>query len=294
MVYSKRYVMTVMKVRNAANDGWITVGGGVDIVQQDAAPASTYPGQLWVDTNQGSGVMPGLFTRPQFEYKDANEVTMSAGAYHHDGTTEQMVSWDSSFDITVTATSGWNYLYIDDSAVVTLDTYTLTASEFIFSTTGPTWSNTKHGWYNGLDRCIFATFNTAASVQAEFFNDGSRQVTFADAVTVLSETDIDTTWVDVTMRAPAFCTRVEVTVIGDSGPGATGATNYYYWRTNGQTGAVGHTIGYHYRVSGDTDTSAGTFLGITDSSQVIEVRHSIAGGQTLRIYHNSWFLPRGM
>jgi hypothetical protein len=43
--------MALVKIRNANDDGWIDIGGGVTIVQQDAEPAATYPGQLWLDTD---------------------------------------------------------------------------------------------------------------------------------------------------------------------------------------------------------------------------------------------------
>jgi hypothetical protein len=43
-----------MKVRNANDDGWIEVGGDIPILQQDAEPATTYPGQLWLDTDAES------------------------------------------------------------------------------------------------------------------------------------------------------------------------------------------------------------------------------------------------
>lgn len=43
--------MALVKIRNANNDGWINVGGGNDVIQQDAEPTPTYPGQLWVDTD---------------------------------------------------------------------------------------------------------------------------------------------------------------------------------------------------------------------------------------------------
>jgi hypothetical protein len=52
--------MSVVKIRNDADDGWIVVGGGVSVVQQAGAPASTYPGMLWVDTdadNPGNSII---------------------------------------------------------------------------------------------------------------------------------------------------------------------------------------------------------------------------------------------
>jgi len=43
--------MALVKVRNDADDGWIEVGGRLDITQSDTAPATTFPGMLWLDTD---------------------------------------------------------------------------------------------------------------------------------------------------------------------------------------------------------------------------------------------------
>jgi hypothetical protein len=78
--------------------------------------------------------------------------------YQHAGTTTQILS---GADVTFTrsdtsSTAQFNYLYIDDSAVVTAGNTTITASELISSPTAPTLSTTKGGFYNGNDRCIYA------------------------------------------------------------------------------------------------------------------------------------------
>jgi hypothetical protein len=56
-----------MKVRNANDDGWIEVGGDVPILQQDAEPATTYPGQLWLATAGDSSPRKGSF----WEYQES-------------------------------------------------------------------------------------------------------------------------------------------------------------------------------------------------------------------------------
>ena len=48
--------MALVKVRNDADDGWIEIGGGVQIIQQDSAPSSTNPGMLWLDTDESHGM----------------------------------------------------------------------------------------------------------------------------------------------------------------------------------------------------------------------------------------------
>ena len=63
----------------------------------------------------------------------------------------------------------YNYLYIDDSAVVTAGNTTITASELISSPTAPTLNTTKGGFYNGNDRCIYA-FKQDASDDLDRFS----------------------------------------------------------------------------------------------------------------------------
>jgi hypothetical protein len=44
--------MALLKIRNQADDAWIEVGGVLEVIQQDSEPATTYPGQLWLDTDE--------------------------------------------------------------------------------------------------------------------------------------------------------------------------------------------------------------------------------------------------
>lgn len=92
--------------------------------------------------------------RSRFLWKDVNEIYIDSGCYFHKGTTNQNVYWDSqlTYQFSSLTVSDWSYLYIDDSSVVSAGTNLLTASEFIDSTTEPSWSDTKQGWYfpNGM------------------------------------------------------------------------------------------------------------------------------------------------
>ena len=114
----------------------------------------------------------GYVQRSKFSYSDADTIIIGPGVYHHAGTVDQLVYWDStlSFDST-DADTNWYYLYIDDSAIVISGTNVLTASELTSNTTAPSWSNAKHGWYNGNDRCIFAYYVVSGSINS-FLHDG--------------------------------------------------------------------------------------------------------------------------
>ena len=103
--------------------------------------------------------MKGWRIRPVFNKTAATTVKLCGTfAYQHAGTTTQILT---GADVTFTRsdTSGtdqFNYLYIDDSAVVTAGNSAITASELISSPTAPTLNTTKGGFYNGNDRCIYA------------------------------------------------------------------------------------------------------------------------------------------
>ena len=70
-----------------------------------------------------SSMYLGYVQRSKFAWTDADTITIGPGAYHHSGTTNQIVYWNSTLtkDLTVTGTQ-WYYIYIDDSAIVTLGT----------------------------------------------------------------------------------------------------------------------------------------------------------------------------
>ena len=110
---------------------------------------------------------------------------------------------------------------------------------------------------------------------------------FADQITDLTETDIDTTWTDVTFTVPKFATKVEAHFRMDYGDGGTSGK----WRTNGQTGTTGHQYGH---VNADIDFSDNTVSVITDSSQKIEVVHGTSNSSTSTVYTHGWYFPAGV
>jgi hypothetical protein len=155
------------------------MAGGTDgnLITYDASgdPAHVVTGSAThVLTSNGAGAAPtfqapaaggiaasemiGYKQRPLFERTSTTQMTLHGNfAYQHMGTTTQIVS-GSNVVFTRSDTSGtqqWNYLYLDDSAIVTAGNATITASELISSPTAPTLSVAKGGFYNGNDRCIF-------------------------------------------------------------------------------------------------------------------------------------------
>jgi hypothetical protein len=189
-----------------------------------------------------------------------------------------------------------HYVYLDDSAIITQASPELDADCFLNSTTAPTWSDAKHGFYNGSDKCIFGFVTNASSQIYEFFHDGGDYMSYADskaggqtAVTDLdySAIDVDTTWDDVYLLIPAFATKAECRFSAAYVDGASSLS----WRTNGQTGTDGHLVA---DVNSDYAASTNTATVFSDSSQIIEVVMSASNGNTATVQCEGWYFPTGM
>lgn len=249
-------------------------------------------------------IMAGWVVRSTVAYKDADELYIGAGRYHHKGTTEQIVKWDSQLtfqigsggtngDSSDAGTSQWHYLYIDDSAVDAAGTNVLTNTEFVNSTTAPTWSEAEHGWYNGSDRCIFA-FYVNSSGNIDIFRANDKIVYWNE----LYNTSFSFTaaFTACTFRVPAFADfqLVPVTLY------ATGAVDsrFYYWRTTDGAASGGHIIGYAYNSgSGDNrrDNTVNNIIVQTNTSGQADFKVSnTASGTNSALYQDGYILPRGM
>jgi len=170
------------------------MAGGTDgnLITYDASgdPAHVVTGSAThVLTSNGAGAAPtfqapaaggiaaseikGWRIRPIFTWATATTIKLGGVfSYQHDGSTTQIVSGEN-VTFTRSDTSGviqFNYLYLDDSAIVTAGNSTITASELISSTTAPTLNTTKGGFYNGNDRCIYAFKQDASDNIYRFFN----------------------------------------------------------------------------------------------------------------------------
>lgn len=231
--------------------------------------------------------------RAKFSYNSTTVIDISLARYRHVGTTAQTVYWNSSLSYTVAglAVSDWSYIYLSDTAIVASGSPIITTTQLTASTTEPTWSAAKNGWYNGDDRCIFAVLTNGSSEIIEFFNDGGDLVMYADGITDQAAIDIDTTWTDFTLTLPSFCAKALVT-FEISPAGNTDGRNSY-WRTNDQTGTTGHLI---KRVDASfwTGTDFTEKTVITDSSQVIEVKMGGDGDDKIGVVTDGWHFPVGM
>ena len=241
--------------------------------------------------NDAAAAIPGLVIRPKFTYSTTSAILIDPGIYHHQGTTEQLVFWDTQLTFTFgsggsnsdsidLAVSDWFYLYLDDSAIVTMGANTvLTNSEFVANITEPSWDVTDHAWMNGEDRCIGAFRTDGSSNLLEFNHDGDL-FQFADEIADQTVVDIDATFTDINaLTIPKFATVaiVKFTITG----------GIWSWRTNGQTGSTGHII----------STNLANVLPervITDNSGLIELKKSAGGGDTVGCKTQGWEFPIGL
>lgn len=251
--------------------------------------------------------LPGIAVRSKFSWKDGDEIYIDPGAYHHSGTIEQIVYWDSQITFQLQSggsnsdshdygADGWHYVYLDDSAIVTQASNLLDADCFVTYTganSAPVWTVAKHGWYgDGVgdaktgDRCIFAVYETGGAIK-EFFHEGN-MVMYAGAQQPFSVADPTTSFVDLDLSVymPGFSTVATLTGTHHYIDGAA----YSSWRTNGQTDANGHVWG---RTDNDSHYDTNTFDVITDSSQVIEHKIS-ANNNHVTIDLDGWKFPIGM
>ena len=242
--------------------------------------------------------------RSRFRWKDADEIYIGAGSYDHVGSTRQTVYWNSEITFHLESTGSnalsdnfgandWHYIYLDNSAIVTQASVLLDAGCFLNKTTAPAYSATKHGWYNGEDKCIFAVLTDAGSNIKQFHSDGGSLVHFDERETALTNGDIDNAWVDTSLSSclPSFCTKAKVSCIVNILTGA-GSVTLQHAQNNSVTD--GHVLGGGTRVADNIHpTTAGTEVYV-DSGQSLFLRMDRSGDDTVHLYVDGWYFPNGM
>lgn len=229
--------------------------------------------------------------RSQFAYVGATQLSIAGGGYYHHGTKSQVLLIDSTIThiITSPGVSQYHYIYLDDSAIVTAATHIITGSEVINSTTPPTYSVTKKGWYNGDDLCIFAVYIDSGGDIEPFTHSGDT-VNFHDPVNMqisasgqTSNTDYDTTlWMPAFSRKGILSINTQ-TVSDDGG---------YYWSISEATAGIVPV----FSLTSANDGS-GQFNVMTDATQKVILRWQSAPAQTITnvfVWQVAWFFPVGM
>jgi len=228
----------------------------------------------------------GELQRPKFSYASASSITVSPGIYDLDAKGKN-VSWDSTLTVTgLSGTNQWVYIYLNYPAI---SGTTVTASEIIGSTTTPTWNDSKHGWYNGDNRCIFAVYFSGSNI-LQFDHDGGNLILWDSDYS--SGSHNSTSPASKTLKIPSFANRGQCTFYanGTAGPGQFN----FYWRDTGGSGS-------HLIARTEDDESEFTVNAVpvyTNSSQQIDVYLTQTGATgvypTLYIYTTGFYLPRGL
>jgi len=263
-------------------------GNGLKYLQVNSGATATQ----WANIRQR-----GYVSRSSFDYSSATQILIGAGEYEvDDGSAPTNYYWDSQITFTIgsggsnaassaAGTSQWQYLYIDDSAI---SASPLVAASFLNSTTAPTYSQTKHGWYNGSDRCIFAFYIDSSGDISEFYHDGNEAVGYGTPFS--TNINSSSSWQTATLTLPSFATKALTTFYSDGN--GTGISKFFY-RTYGSTSTWGHLVG---KVEDDeAEWNVSGFQVFTDSSSRIEVIDQVAtSNYNVEVHSTGYFLPGGM
>ncbi|MDX9703661.1 MAG: hypothetical protein RBU23_11565 [Candidatus Auribacterota bacterium] len=108
-------------------------------------------------------VPKGTIHRAYIEYENSGWVNIKTGYGECNGK-----YWELWFDTphqvtSLASTAGFHYIYIDDTA----STYPTVS--FTDSSTAPSWSDEKQGWYYSNDRCIGVVWSPAGSATIQQF-----------------------------------------------------------------------------------------------------------------------------
>ena len=263
-------------------------GNGLKYLQVNSGATATQ----WANIRQR-----GYANKAKFEISSDTAILIGAGEYEvDDGTAPENYYWDSQITFVIgsggsnstssaAGTSQWQYLYIDDSAI---SASPLVAASFLNSTTAPTYSQTKHGWYNGSDRCIFAFYIDSSGDISEFYHDGNEAVGYGTPFS--TNINSSSSWQTATLTLPSFATKALTTFYSDGN--GTGISKFFY-RTYGSTSTWGHLVG---KVEDDeSEWNVSGFQVFTDYSGRIEIIDQIAtSNYNVEIHSTGYFLPGGM
>lgn len=290
----------------------VTVIKDEDTMTSDSATALATQQSIkaYVD-NVAAGVgidaLAGFVKRPTFGYSSTTAITLNGFRYHHNGSSEQILKNDTTITFTfgsggsnssssnLGATGEWHYLYIDDSAVVTAGTTTVSASELLNSTVAPAWDADQLGWYPSsstgnvqtTDRCIGAFYVNTSSQIDIFYHDGGNEIMWDNPVTVFSS--LNTSYAAKTFRLPAYGVRQKAQATFY----VTQKTHTVYAKlgTNDQIISTGRSDTSGDNQSRGKNTMTRTY--ICDTSNQVSFKDS-DGSNTEYLYQLSYYLPQGM
>jgi hypothetical protein len=234
------------------------------IVGTDEEKAAHCAGFLAALNASGAGAtMQGLLVRPKFEYHNADEIKIGAGAYWIPGLGQVKFDAQQQYQLTTLVNGSWSYVYIDYSSLSAAGA--ITTANLYDSVSAPSFDSTKMGWFSGDDRCIWASRGTGANTQMKFYHDGNDYVQFYDLIDNTNQQHVGN-YLTHTLTLPAFSK-------GGYGSFYTTTSSYVKWYVDSITDRSWFAARYD-----GTDYHAGVFRLITNDSKQIKTYHNNATG----------------
>lgn len=203
-------------------------------------------------------------------FLNTSVLSLTQGMWHHSGTTAQMVYSAGALSFSLAGLSGTQlqYIYLDDSAIVSAGSAVIEAGQLTNATDAPTWSNTKCGWYYGQDRCIGAVYvDGGVIIEFRVFSDTFYALKTAEVLYSEASAPTSATELDLSAIVPAYCTRASVAVQHATADDQVSFLPASGWAAKGQV-AVSDT-GEYTDVDICLDTDQTTLWSADTSSQTI-------------------------
>lgn len=173
--YVKAHEVTGATNLSATSTYDLDVGGtrtrssGINIIAAsgDIVETVTSPGKKKINGSllaTGEVKSKGDITGMVVTYGNTITVVIAAGSIEMNGEL-YILSSNTNYNMsTIASAFGIHYIYVDASAS------SPPTPTFIDSTTEPTYSTAKRGWYNGDDRCIWAVVSRSGTATVDYFS----------------------------------------------------------------------------------------------------------------------------
>jgi len=211
--------------------------------------------------------MWALWTTSEVQVYTNETKTFTLGSAGSNGTSEDLDAGAQELQ----------YIYIDDSAVISNDSALITTACFRNHTESPTYDSTRKGWRNTAhDRCIGAVLIDSSNDIVDF-NTFGNFYRYATPVTEFSATASGTNYqaVDVSSCVPVFATRIRIQL------GAATATEFLFDTSSSSTSPEAHYV---------AAASSQTFDIQTSSSQIFYFKGEASSVST--IYVVGYYIDR--
>ena len=232
----------------------------------------------------------GQLHRARFEKAGATSLKLYSGVYDLDSK-GKIVKWSGTITKSVTVVNGWNYVYLDSSAInPDID---LTATEILVSGTAPTYSGSKRGWYNGEDRCIFVFYGKSGAIWN--FHHNHEYVFYTDQIA--NNTNITSNgWTTHAVTVPPLDVHAELTFKTRAQGGYPLSSEFLMRHNSGNGQNVGRAeAGNGELDDGHTISKVRQLTYVNGGAASVQIYKS-GGDSTNRgeLYTNGFYLPDGM